>query len=141
MSKNITPEMLNDEGIRSALELLQEQVNRYDSDFKRQSFIVGENNTSHLMPIYYINEFKQLARKVQSRQYNLQLAAIMLILHLPEVTQLTLVKNAELQFKLLRDSTSETLNIKQLEGLIQQVKVIASTIKPESPNSQIHMSV
>ncbi|MEX6314011.1 hypothetical protein AB6G19_10065 [Providencia manganoxydans] len=141
MSKNITPEMLNDEGIRSALELLQEQVNRYDSDFKKQSFIVGENNTSHLMPIYYINEFKQLARKVQSRQYNLQLAAIMLILHLPEVTQLTLVKNAELQFKLLRDSTSETLNIKQLEGLIQQVKVIASTIKPESPNSQIHMSV
>lgn len=31
MSKNITPDMLNDEGIRSALELLQEQVNRYDA--------------------------------------------------------------------------------------------------------------
>lgn len=129
MSKNITPDMLNDEGIRSALELLQEQVNRYDNDSKRKSIITGDSISSHLMPVYYIKELKKLAKKLHTRQYNLQLAAIMLMLHLPEITQLSLVKNAELQFKLLRDSTPGTLNTKQLEQLIKEVEAVASTVK------------
>lgn len=128
MSKAITPEMLNDEGIRSALELLQEQVSRYDNDSKRKSFITGENIASHLMPVYYIREFKKLPKKVKTRQYNIQLAAIMLLLHLPDEIQNALVRNAEIQFKLLRDSTPETLNTKQLEQLIKEVQVIASTV-------------
>lgn len=136
MSKNITPDMLNDEGIRSALELLQEQVNRYDNDSKRKSIMTGENISSHLMPVYYISEFKKLSKKLKTRQYNLQLAAIVLMLNLPEITQLSLVKNAELQFKLLRDSTAETLNIKQLERLIKQVEGIASTIKADDDNAR-----
>jgi hypothetical protein len=102
MSQNFTTEMLNDDGIRSALELLQEQVSRYESDSKRKSFITGESNTSHLTPVYYIRQFKVLARKLKTRQYNLQLASLILMLHLPETTQQLLVKNAEMQFRLLR---------------------------------------
>ena len=128
MSKAITPEMLNDEGIRSALELLQEQVNRYDNDSKRKSYITGENISSHLMPVYYIREFKKLPKKVKSRQYNIQLAALMLLLNLPDEIQISLVRNAERQFKLLRDSTPETLDAKQLEQLIKDVQAIASTV-------------
>lgn len=129
MSKRITPEMLSDEGIRSALELLQEQVNRYDNDTKGKIIITGESITSHLMPVYYIREFKKLTKKVKSRQYNIQLAAIMLMLHLSDTVQLSLVKNAEIQFKLLRDSTPETLNKKQLETLIKEVEAVASTVR------------
>lgn len=110
-------------------------VSRYSNDSKIKSFITGENISSHLMPIYYINEFKKLSKKLKTRQYNLQLSAIILMLHLPEITQLSLTKNAELQFKLLRDSTAETLNIKQLESLIKQVETIASTIKSDDDNA------
>ncbi|WP_318837847.1 hypothetical protein [Providencia sp. PROV007] len=35
MSKPVTTEMLNDEGIRSALELLQEQVDRFEAESRR----------------------------------------------------------------------------------------------------------
>ncbi|HGW2951067.1 TPA: hypothetical protein ACNP9N_005263 [Enterobacter asburiae] len=128
MSQNFTTEMLNDDGIRSALELLQEQVSRYESDSKRKSFITGESNTSHLTPVYYIRQFKVLARKLKTRQYNLQLASLILMLHLPETTQQLLVKNAEMQFRLLRDSTPETLNVGQLEKLIKEVEAIAGTV-------------
>ncbi|MBG6025960.1 hypothetical protein I5F10_00910 [Proteus mirabilis] len=51
------------------------------------------------------------------------------MLHLPELTQLSLVKNAELQFKILRDSTPETLDINQLDRLIKQVESIALNVK------------
>lgn len=129
MSKKITPDMLNDEGIRSALELLQEQVSRYTMNNKRSKFILGENTSSHLLPKYYIREFKKLSKKIQSRQYNILLASISLMLHLPELTQLSLVKNAELQFKILRDSTPETLDINQLDRLIKQVESIALNVK------------
>lgn len=128
MSQNFTTEMLNDDGIRSALELLQEQVSRYEHDSKRKSFITGESNTSHLTPVYYIQQFKALARKLKTRQYNLQLASLILMLHLPETTQQLLVKNAEMQFRLLRDSTPETLNVGQLEKLIKEVEAIAGTV-------------
>ena len=128
MSQNFTTEMLNDDGIRSALELLQEQVSRYESDSKRKSFTTGESNTSHLTPVYYIRQFKALARKLKTRQYNLQLASLILMLHLPETTQQLLVKNAEMQFRLLRDSTPETLNVGQLEKLIKEVEAIAVTV-------------
>ena len=128
MSQNFTIEMLNDDGIRSALELLQEQVSRYEHDSKWKSFITGESNTSHLTPVYYIQQFKALARKLKTRQYNLQLASLILMLHLPETTQQLLVKNAEMQFRLLRDSTPETLNVGQLEKLIKEVEAIAGTV-------------
>lgn len=128
MSQSFTTEMLNDDGIRSALELLQEQVSRYESDSKRKSFITCESNTSHLMPVYYIRRFKALARKLKTRQYNLQLASLILMLHLPETTQQVLVKNAEQQFRLLRDSTPDTLNIGQLETLIKEAEAIAARV-------------
>ncbi|MDV0481125.1 hypothetical protein [Enterobacter roggenkampii] len=69
-----------------------------------------------------------LARKLKTRQYNLQLASLILMLHLPETTQQLLVKNAEMQFRLLRDSTPETLNVGQLEKLIKEVEAIAGTV-------------
>ena len=56
------------------------------------------------------------------------LAALMLLLNLPDEIQISLVRNVEKQFKLLLDSTPETLNVKQLEQLIKEVQMIASTV-------------
>ncbi|WP_318840362.1 hypothetical protein [Providencia sp. PROV083] len=115
MSKPVTTEMLNDEGIRSALELLQEQVDRFEAESKKIRFVVGERAITHQLPTYYVHQFIGLSKRLKTRRYYVLLAAILLILDLPEAVQRYVISNAEKQFLLLRDSTLETLDIKKLE--------------------------
>ncbi|HEM7130992.1 hypothetical protein ABN115_02585 [Providencia rettgeri] len=128
MSKPVTTEMLNDEGIRSALELLQEQVDRYEAESKKIRFVVGERTITHQLPTYYVHQFIGLSKRLKTRRYYVLLAAILLILDLPEAVQRYVISNAEKQFLLLRDSTLETLDIKRLEGLIQDISIFSHEI-------------
>ncbi|EPL6456957.1 hypothetical protein N0G65_004164 [Providencia rettgeri] len=129
MSKPVTTEMLNDEGIRSALELLQEQVDRYEAESKKMRFVVGERAITHQLPTYYVHQFIGLSKRLKTRRYYVLLAAILLILDLPEAVQRYVISNAEKQFLLLRDSTLETLDIKRLEGLIQDISIFSQEIE------------
>lgn len=128
MSKKITGEMLTDEGIRSALELLREQVSRFEDENKKKQYITGEGSTGHLLPLFYIKRFKTVAKRLQTRQYNVWLAAIALMTSLPYAAQEKLVRNADKQFRLLRDSTPETLDIQMLESLMQEFTVFAGSV-------------
>lgn len=128
MSEKITSDMLTDEGIRSALELLREQVSRYEDDNKKKRYITGEGSTGHLLPLFYIKRFKMVAKRLQTRQYNVWLAAIALMTSLSDVVQEKLVKNADKQFRLLRDSTPETLDIQMLESLMEEFTVFAGSV-------------
>lgn len=128
MSKKITGEMLTDEGIRSALELLREQVSRFEDENKKKQYITGEGSTGHLLPLFYIKRFKTVAKRLQTRQYNVWLAAIALMTSLPYAAQEKLVRNADKQFRLLRDSTPETLDIQMLESLMQEFTVFAESV-------------
>lgn len=133
MSKSVTAEMLNDEGIRSALELLQEQVGRYEAESKKMRFVVGERAITHQLPTYYVHQFIGLSKRLKTRRYYVLLAAILLILDLPEAVQRYVISNAEKQFLLLRDSTLETLDIKRLEGLIQDISFFSHEVEKSHP--------
>lgn len=127
MNNTITTDMLNDEGIRSALELLQQQVSRYDA-VQQKRYIPGEKTITHQLPAYYVNEFILLSKKLKSRRYHVLLASLILMMNLPEDIQICLIKNAGKQFNLLRDSEQESLNIRQMEQLTEEISRLVSGI-------------
>lgn len=127
MNNTITTDMLNDEGIRSALELLQQQVSRYDA-VQQKRYTPGEKTITHQLPAYYVNEFILLSKKLKSRRYHVLLASLILMMNLPEDIQICLIKNAGKQFNLLRDSEQEPLNIRQMEQLTEEISRLVSGI-------------
>lgn len=127
MKSMITVDMLNDEGIRSALELLQQQVSRYDAVQKKQ-YISGKKVISHQVPVYYFNRFTLLAKKYKSRRYHVLLASLMLLINLPDDIQAALIANAEKQFNLLCDPEQEEPDICQLEQLTDEISSFVSGI-------------
>lgn len=126
METDITDAMFKDEGIHMALARLHEEVLRYRANEKKNSYICGERIIAHQIPHYYATKFITLSKELKTPRYYVLLAALMLLLDLPEGAQRYLIDNARQQFLLLRDSTPETLDAFALEKLMDELSHIGA---------------
>lgn len=135
MAQDLTDEMLNDERINKALKHLHEEVLRYQANQNKSNYICGERIIAHQIPSHYANKFAELSKELKTPRYYVLFAALILFLNLPEGIQRYLINNARQQFRLLRDSTPETVDALALEKLMDNLSHIYNLFDPTFKDS------